>query len=700
MKVRQSKALVGVLLIVIGMLLLWGGLPAAGQDEDPAALNDQVVDLYQQGRFQEAITLAERALRLREATLGPEHPATAASLNNLALLYGRMGDYSRAERLFQRALAIREKVLGSEHPDTTTSLNNLAFVQIDLGHPKEALALARRALQAEEAALANILIFSSEKQRLAYQASVDPYVLPATLDSALDLARAALRFKGIVLDSLVEDQRVASASGAPAIRAQVDELRAAKRRLTQLTREVPNDLSPEGVELRRQERQKAQGEVERLEGELVRAVAGLGRAPRSLAVTTDQVQAAIPEEAVLVEFLRHRFYLGKNRFEERYGAVLLAHQGPPRWVVLGKAEDIDAQVRAFCEGAEKPTSDLDVSRKLKGLHDRLWAPLAKYFPAGTRMVLLSPDGELSFLPWVTLLTPEDRFLAEDFDLRCLSSSGRDLLEQVGKPASPQAMALGDVAYSLPSTGAAAVASPADRSQRAMELDPLPGTAVELDELERICRAKGIPIETVRGQDASESWVRSARSPRILHLATHGFFLPTIQIAPPGAEASTTDLEARGVRLVNPMQRSGLALAGAQRTAEAWKRGETPPSADDGFLTAEEVGTLDLSGTWLVCLTGSRTGLGEARSGEGVLGLRRGFVQAGARNLLMTLWDVADRETADFMRDFYEAALQDGNAPGALASTQKRWLTRLRQEKGLAEAVRLAGPFLLNFQGRP
>ena len=324
------------------------------------------------------------------------------------------------------------------------------------------------------------------------------------------------------------------------------------------------------------------------------------------------------------------------------------------------------------------------------------------------MVLLSPDGELSFLPWVTLLTPEDRFLAEDFDLRYLSS-GRDLLEQVGKPASPQAMALGSVAFDLlPSARALAVVSPASRSMRALDqqdlwalkFDPLPETGVELDDLERTCRAKGIPIETVRGQDASESWVRSARSPRILHLATHGFFLPTIQIAPPGAEASTTDLEARGVRLVNPMQRSGVALAGAQRTAEAWKRGETPPSTDDGFLTAEEVGTLDLSGTWLVCLSACETGRGEARSGEGVLGLRRGFVQAGARNLLMTLWAVADRETADFMRDFYEAALEDGNAPGALASTQKRWLTRLRQEKGLAEAVRLAGPFLLNFQGRP
>jgi CHAT domain-containing protein len=98
------------------------------------------------------------------------------------------------------------------------------------------------------------------------------------------------------------------------------------------------------------------------------------------------------------------------------------------------------------------------------------------------------------------------------------------------------------------------------------------------------------------------------------------------------------------------------------------------------------------------LSACDTGTGEARTGEGVLGLRRGFIMAGAQNLLLTLWPVADEETAKFMVNFYEAAHQSGNAPQALADTQRDWLVRLRQRRGLAEAVRLAGPFILSSQG--
>ena len=88
---------------------------------------------------------------------------------------------------------------------------------------------------------------------------------------------------------------------------------------------------------------------------------------------------------------------------------------------------------------------------------------------------------------------------------------------------------------------------------------------------------------------------------------------------------------------NPMHRGWLLLAGAQTTIDAWKRDEVPPVENDGILTAEDVSTLDLRGTWLVTLSACDTGLGEARAGEGVMGLRRGFIQAGAQNLLMTLW---------------------------------------------------------------
>jgi CHAT domain-containing protein len=98
------------------------------------------------------------------------------------------------------------------------------------------------------------------------------------------------------------------------------------------------------------------------------------------------------------------------------------------------------------------------------------------------------------------------------------------------------------------------------------------------------------------------------------------------------------------------------------------------------------------------LSACDTGTGEARAGEGVLGLRRGFIQAGAQNLLMTLWPIADEETPALMLDFYRSAQRSGNAPQALAEVQRDWLERLRRERGVAAAVSIAGPFILTSQG--
>jgi len=149
-----------------------------------------------------------------------------------------------------------------------------------------------------------------------------------------------------------------------------------------------------------------------------------------------------------------------------------------------------------------------------------------------------------------------------------------------------------------------------------------------------------------------------------------------------------------------MHRSGLALAGANTTIEAWKRGEAPLIEEDGILTAEDVSTLDLKGTWLVTLSACDTGSGEARAGDGVMGLRRGFIEAGVQHLLMTLWPISDTSTVQIMSDFYEVAHRSGNAPEALANVQQEWLIRLRKEQGLANAVNLAGPFIMSSQGKP
>src|SRR5260370_29705502 len=132
-----------------------------------------------------------------------------------------------------------------------------------------------------------------------------------------------------------------------------------------------------------------------------------------------------------------------------------------------------------------------------------------------------------------------------------------------------------------------------------------------------------------------------------------FSLKRIRLRPQiEPEASLNDRQSvtKSKFFKNPMHRSGLALAGAQTTIEAWKRDEVPPVENDGILTAEDVSTLDLQGTWLVTLSACDTGSGQARAGEGVIGLRRGFIQAGAQNLLMTLWPISDEVTVQIMSD--------------------------------------------------
>ena len=99
-------------------LVLFVSCPGLAQDlDEAAALNQQVTQLYKQGRFSEALPLAQRALAIREKALGPDHPGVAESLNNLAVLYQGQGRYVDAEPLYKRSLAIREKALGPNHPD-------------------------------------------------------------------------------------------------------------------------------------------------------------------------------------------------------------------------------------------------------------------------------------------------------------------------------------------------------------------------------------------------------------------------------------------------------------------------------------------------------------------------------------------------------------------------------------------------------
>jgi CHAT domain-containing protein len=217
----------------------------------------------------------------------------------------------------------------------------------------------------------------------------------------------------------------------------------------------------------------------------------------------------------------------------------------------------------------------------------------------------------------------------------------------------------------PAFGEPALAAPGTVDDSQVFFGPLPGVAAEVRALKGL-----MPGATFHTRDqATEAAVKQVSGPRILHLATHGFFLQdrlSGTATPAASSSSGTRVGRFATYTDNPLLRSGLAFAGANRGLSG---------ADDGLLTALEAVGLDLWGTKLVVLSACDTGVGEVRNGDGVYGLRRAFVLAGAESQMMSLWPVPDRSTSDLMAGYY-TRLTNGDSRGdALRAVQLHLLAR-------------------------
>ena len=663
------------------------------------SLNNVAGALEMTGNSEAARDFREESVLLAERSLGKEHPTTATYIYNLASLAAAQGEHELAETMFERALAIQEKTLGPHHSATASSLVRLGLFHIHVGNRTEALSYLRRSSEAILEMTGEVFGIASERQRFAFLANQRPYDLFATLGSGEDIAREVLRYKGIVLDSVVEDLRRAERSDSREIELALQRLQAVRGQINQVAFEAKAELGGgEKLALLRQE-------LENLQSQLAeRGVGGTGKR-RAFGVTPAQVQASLPKNSVLVEYIYYGHYIPKQGYQFRYGAMVLPRVGKPIWVPLTiSAQELESLVRSYglvMRGAESSrdfqlevAGGEDVSKQLLELYQAVCAPVEVAFPAGTTTVVVCPDRALNFVSFASLLDRERRFLAEKYNVSYVSS-GRDLLgEEALETPGEEIVLIGAPTFTADcdnprSTSADLLRAVPGQDWQSFSLSPLPYTGEECERLQAFFNKREARVTFLTGEEASERNVRSLRRPRVLHLATHGYFF---------TGPSSLGVGDAGLYLQDPMYRNGLALSGAGTTVTMRIRGQNPPNENDGLLTAAEVGTLDLQGTELVTLSACDTGSGEAQAGEGVLGLRRAFVQAGARNLVMTLWPVADKETASFMQDFYALAEQE-TAAEAMAEVQRDWLMRLREERGIGEAARLAGPFVLTSQGK-
>jgi CHAT domain-containing protein len=640
------------------------------------------------------------AVAIYQKALGPTHPDFATAVNNLAALYHTMGSYERAEPLFQHALMIREKALGPEHPDVAASLINLASVAAAQKNYGAAVRYLQTSSALQDRLIPNVFAFTTEKQKLQFIQTISGsyYGSLSLLHQHLGHDQSAVREglqlvwrrKGIVFDAESRAREALQVRLSEAGRKLAKEVVALRGELAGLLLHRPANMN--GTQYHAAVEALLE-QIEDREQRLSSESVGVAREREQRTPDLKAVMQRLPPNAALVEFVKIRDYdfaARKWRSTWRYLAFVLAASGNVSLVDLGDTAALEAQVERAIEDiratmvATRRRFFLKSIQSMDDLSKQVWTPLEKLVGSADKL-LVSPDGILNLVPFAALRDQrgplQGRLLVERFQLAYVSS-GREVVGLEGPPPPPgiNLLLVANPAFDQknPSVGNRAASSSAQENR--LNFSPLPGTEREAQEIPSLVPGQAKLKQVLVGGQATESAVKSAHSPRIMHLATHGFFLEDKVISP--------DQEGRGGtrKYENPLVRAGLAFAGANHASETTE-------GDDGILTALEITGMDLTGTELVVLSACESGVGDVQVGEGVFGLRRSFALAGAKNLMMSLWPIADEITANQMKVFYQK-LQVLPPAEALRQAQLDTIRELKLEfNGLAPPA-LWAPFIL------
>ena len=626
--------------------------------------------LFQTGDVAQARELYRQTITIFDSVVGVDSYGAATGRSELADLEFQAGQYPEALKLLRQAAASYTKLFGPDYSLLAAVLSLQAETEMNLGDRSAAFEHALESVRVRRRNLLAVSRTTSERQALLFSRKggdgLDVLValaatgLPA--ESSAMVWDAVIRDRALILDEMAERQRSTRESSDAQLSAFSQLLTAAREELAKSVIAGPRSREKDysgRIELLRasvesQERQVGlRSETFRLR--LNRQRAGF-----------EDVVSALPPGSALAAYVRY----GKGYVV----FVIRAGEKTPAVLPLGgtqRIEDLFRRWRAQIDrerefqGREAARNEASYRDAGAALRRAAWDPLSKYL-TGVENVYLIADGVLQFVNFSALPVGKSGYLIETGPLLHLLSAERDIkgtaaplsttgrMLALGRPAFDSNPALNNL------TGPQYRGALSDcQAFSSLDFEDLPGSALEAESVLRVWRARGNSGVTLTGDQATESAFKEmAAGKRVIHIATHGFFLGG------GCNAQSP--------LEDPLLRSGLALAGANRRATA------AASQDDGILTAEEVASLDLSSAELVVLSGCDTGSGEILAGEGVLGLRRAFQVAGARSMVMSLWPVTDDGARQWMTALYQARFARGRTIAAAVREASLSQLRLRR----------------------
>lgn len=628
-----------------------------------------------------------RALEIQTRELGPTHPWTANVLQSLAKLETAEGHFGQARRLYEQNLSIWREKLGPEHPFTLVSMTQLSNVLAHLQLHRDSLNLALNAADIRRDNILMTVRTVDERQALEYAglhtASVETALSIAVLPdaSAQDRSRvwdALIRSRALVLDEMSARYHSIHQISDPQVETLAQAVAAGRAQIAKLVLQGPGKSS---LAVYTQSLEAKRRELENTEDRLAVVSDGFRHEREKHRAGFAEVRAALAPGSALVAFRRYerQDFAAAGAATASYVAFVLA--GPAagtRVVPLGSAAHIDRLVKRWREEIDRERTSLGRAAKANeesyrvaaaALRQAVWAPLRRYLGVAQRVYIV-PDGALQLVNFAALPSTAGHYLAETGPLLHILSAERDLTGSLPPRAGNRLLAVANPAFEAgpavtppsPHRGA----SPSCADFASVRFGSIPGSRQEVEAILEIWKERGWQSLQLTGKAATESAVKNQVSGnRVVHLATHGFFLAGT--CGPGSLAAE-----------NPLLRSGLALAGANRRSSA------ASGDDDGILTAEEVASLNMDGAEWVVLSGCDTGIGDSRAGEGVLGLRRAFQEAGARTLIGSLWPVDDQGARQWMAALYRARFLRGL--GTAEAVRAADLEQLRARRAAGKSL--------------
>jgi len=580
-------------------------------------------------RIEEAKPMFEEALEIQKLSFGTNHPSYANTLHNLAVLAEDSKDYEEAKRLLNEVIKIRGNLYDVNHPSYTAALFSRAILMQQMNDFDAAKIDFDNVSALYLKQIIKYFPNLSESEKTAFYRKITPvfnrykeFLLEYYVNYKKDeevlgqLYNIQIATKAILLNSVNKTRDRILSSGDSQLINDFNEWRLLKKQLVTYYTYSKSKLLEENVNLEQFESLVNQKEKDLSSGSEIFA-----NEFDKQEIKWQAIQSKLNTEQVAVEVIRIERNSSKVQDSVTYIALGINPEFTnPKLVIYPDGKMLE---KKYLKGYN---NYIRFKKLDKHSYDAFWKPMAK-LTNGYKTSYLSPDGVFNKVNANSLFDVENNvYLNKEQNVQYISST-RDLLKNQTSNPTKEALLVANPFY----PNSVEVAFNVQRSYNFGTISELPATKVEVDYISSIMNNNNWNVNVLSNKEASKQTIINS-SPKLLHIAVHGFFL-------------TENKSSENKFLDNPLFRSGLLLSGA---------GSNDATVDnEGILTAYEVMNMNLEQTDLVVLSACETALGDVQNGEGVYGLQRAFIVAGANTLIMSLWKVDDAATQKLMSLFYK-----------------------------------------------